>query len=527
MTRLRWLTITVFALLVSACADHDAGLSVLKRGLGTEPESLDPQMARSVQAADVLRDTGEGLVGYSADGRVVAAAAESWEISEDALEYTFTIRENARWSDGVPLTAEHFVHGMRRLVNPDIAAFYSQSVASIDNAACIIVRECDVDELGVEALDDKTVLIRLERPVPYLLSLLTHPSTFPVRADLEGQDRVTTPTVSNGAYAMARHDPGSVIRLIRNEYYWNNAATAIDVVDYYIVTEEALELNRYRAGDLHITSNVPPATFQSVRERFPDELKVASYLGVYYYGFNMTQPPFKDNPKLRQALSMAIDREVLVEKVTGRGEAPAYSFVPPGVNNYIPPKLSYADLSQEERNDIARSLYAEAGYGPDNPLTIELRYNTSDTQRRMALAIQAMWEEVLGVETVIVNEEFQVLLANIRKREETEVFRASWIGDYNDAQTFLDLMLTNSASNLPGYGNPAYDELMVKAAEQTDLDRRRLFLEEAERVMLADHPLIPIYFYVSKHLIKPEVKGWQDNILDYHYSQHLSLGEPD
>jgi oligopeptide transport system substrate-binding protein len=244
---------------------------------------------------------------------------------------------------------------------------------------------------------------------------------------------------------------------------------------------------------------------------------------VYYYGFNLSRPPFKDNPGLRQALSMAIDREQLTTKVTGRGEAPAYSWVPPGANNYEPPALSYSAMTQAERNQIARNLYKAAGYSDANPLRIELRYNTSDTQRRTAVAIQGMWKEALGVETTLVNEEFQVLLANIKQGDITQVFRASWIGDYNDAHAFLKILESNNAANMPGYQSDKFDSLMKRAAEQTDLDSRRLYLEEAERVMLTDHPTIPIYFYVSKHLVSPDIEGWGDNVLDYHYSQHLSF----
>jgi oligopeptide transport system substrate-binding protein len=290
------------------------------------------------------------------------------------------------------------------------------------------------------------------------------------------------------------------------------------------VTQEAAEFNRYRAGEVHITSSVPPENFDQIRADYADELHIVPTLGVYYYGFNMTKPPFADNPDLRQALSMAIDRDVLVEAITGRGEAPAYSWVPPGVENYEPVQLPYADLSRQERNAIAQNLYRKAGYSAENPARFELRYNTSDTQQRIALAVQAMWRNVLGAQAQIVNVEFQVLLDQMREREVTEAFRSSWFGDYNDANTFLAIMRSDSAANLPGYSNPEFDALMRSAGEQLDLDRRRLYLEEAERVLLADHVVIPLYFYVSKHLVKPEVEGWQDNILDYHYSKHLSLG---
>ena len=505
--------------------------SVLHRGLPADPESVDPQKARSTQAGDILRDIGEGLLGYSPASELVPAVAESWTVSEDGLTYTFKIRDDARWSNGDPVTAGDFEFSLQRLVDPATAAFYANSVAVIANAEAIIAGELPPRELGVEAADERTLVIRLTRPTPYLLSLLTLPITFPVHAEsiaTHGEE-FTRPEnlLSNGAYKLDAWTPGSVLALSRNEYYWNNAATAIDEVRYHVLTQGVTELNRYRAGELHITSTVPPDSFAQVRDEYGDELRVAPYLGIYYYGFNLTRPPFKDNPGLREALSMAIDREVLVEKIMGRGEAPAYSWVPPGVANYEPRRLAFADMSQEERNARARRLMAEAGYGPDNPLEIELRYNTSDEHRRIALAVQAMWKDVLGVETTLINEEFQVLLANMREAEVTQVFRTSWIGDYNDAHTFLSIVESDSASNLPRYASEEFDAVMDQAAEQLNPKWRRVHLEEAERVFLEDHAVIPLYFFVSKHLVSPEVRGWEDNVLDYHYSQHLSLAPVD
>jgi oligopeptide transport system substrate-binding protein len=525
-------TLFLIALATVACSrgpDPLAGKSVIHRALSTEPESLDPQKSRSVQAADVLRDIGEGLVAYSAAGELEAATADRWQIAEDGLTYRFHIRPDARWSNGDAVVAADFVAGLRRLVDPGTAAFYAAELANVVNAAAIVAGEMPPSELGVEAVDDGTLVISLVRPTPYLLSLLTHPSTFPVhRASFaeygDGFARAGN-LLSNGAYGLARWEPGAIVELHRNPHYWNDASTAIDVVRHHVVTQEMAELNRYRAGELHTTSTVPPDNFEQIRAEYADELHIAPTLGVYYYGFNLSKPPFRDKPALRQALSMAIDREVLVEKVTGRGEAPAYSWVPPGTDNYEPPQLSYANLSQDERNTIARRLYKEAGYGEDNRLRIELRYNTSDTQQRIALAVQAMWREVLGVEATPVNVEFQVLLDQMREAEVTEAFRSSWFGDYNDANTFLAIMQTGSPGNMPRYSNEEYDRLMRAASEQLDLERRRLYLEEAERVLLADHAVIPLYFYVSKHLVSPAVRGWQDNILNYHYSQHLSLAE--
>ena len=514
--RIRQLLPLVFALsaVLAGCGPDDAhsSSSVLNRGISSDPESLDAHKARSLQAADVLRDLGEGLVSFTATGEMTAGTAESWDVSEDGLTYTFHLRPDAKWSNGDAVTAAHFVFGVERLVDPNTAAFYAQFVGEITE---------------LEAVDDQTLVIRLARPTPYLLSLLTHPATFPMHPGslAEHGDSFARPgsLLSNGAYVLTAWIPGSVITMQRNEHYWNNANTAIDEVRHHVMTQEMTELARYRAGEIDVTGSVPPDSFAQVKKELGDQLHVAPYLNLYYYGYNLAKPPFKDSPELRQALSMAIDRELLVEKVTGRGETPAYSWVPPGINNYEPTVLSYARLSQDERNQIAQSLYKEAGYSAGRPLQLELRYNTSDTHRRLALAIQSMWREVLGFEATLINEEFQVLLANIQGREVTQVFRTSWVGDYNDAHTFLSILQSDNAANVPGYRSEKYDSLMQSAAEQVDLDRRRLYLEKAEREMLADHPAIPIYFYVSKHLVSPRVEGWGDNVLDYHYSQHLSL----
>ncbi len=503
------------------------GLVVLDRALSSEPESLDPQLARTTQAADVLRDLGEGLAGYSPTGELVPAGATSWTSAEDALSYRFELRREARWSNGDPVTASDYVLGLQRLVDPATAAFYAGQLGSVLNAEPILRGEMAPQSLGVEAIDDYTLEIRLERPTPYLVALLTHPSTFPVNAsglNERGEMNVNAgELISNGAYVLEERTTNTLVQLRRNEQYWNNQNTAIDVVRHHVITEEMAELNRFRAGELHITSNVPPESFAQVKEEYGDQLHVYPYLGVYYYGFNLTKPPFKDNLPLRQALSMALDRETLVEKIIGRGEVPAYSFVPPGIDNYEPPQFSYANLTQAERNSIARSLYAQAGYGDDNPLRFELRYNTSDTHQRIALAAQSMWKDVLGAEVTLVNEEVRVMLQNIRDAEITQLFKSSWIGDFNDAQNFLGVVEPGAPSNMPGYENEEYLELLRNAASNMDLERRRLFLEEAERVMLADHPVIPVYFFVSKHLVSNDVVGWGDNLLDYHYSQHLSL----
>ncbi|MCB1845403.1 MAG: peptide ABC transporter substrate-binding protein, partial [Halioglobus sp.] len=362
---------------------------------------------------------------------------------------------------------------------------------------------------------------------PYFISQLALPAAFPVHARSiaehgDGFARAGK-LISNGAYQLTSWELGSFIELTRNPYYWNNANTDIDRVRHHVTVEASAELYRYRAGELDITAVVPPEAYAQLARDRPDELRVAPFLGTYFYGFNLTGAKLRDNPKLRQALSMAIDRDVLTEKVTARGEKPAWGWVPPGVYNYESQRFSYADMPRAERHRMAQKLYREAGYGPENPLQIEVRYNTAETHERLALAVQSMWRDVLGFEATLINEEFRVLVANIHAMQLTEVFRLSWNGDYNDAYSFLSIFESGNPSNLTGYSNPEFDGLMQKAAEQVDAQSRRIYLEEAEREMLDDHPVVPLYFHVSKHLVNPRVRGWQDNVLDFHYSQHLSL----
>ncbi|MDJ0748049.1 MAG: peptide ABC transporter substrate-binding protein [Woeseiaceae bacterium] len=534
MKALRVLLLFVAFAAVAGCGGNDdktESVSTLQRGLQTDAETLDPHKARSTQAGDIQRDIGEGLFTYRHGIEPAPASVERWDMSEDGLTYTFHLRDDLRWSNGDAVTADHFVAGMRRLVDPATASFNAEMLIDVENAEGIVSGEIPVSMLGVEAVDDRTLVVRLVRPTPYMIGILAHPSTFPVHPPslAEHGEQYARPgkMPSNGAYVLHAWVPGSLIALRRNEHYWDNDSTAIDAVNYHILVQDTTELSRYRAGELHITSTVPSNSFAQVREQYGDQLNVAPFLAVYYLGYNLTKPPFKDNRALRQALSMAIDREELTKKVTARGETPAYSWVPPGIKGYEPVRMSFAALGKEEREQLARRLYKEAGYSEKNPLTVELRYNTGDTHQRIVAAVQSMWREVLGFEATLHNEEFQVLLTHMRDAEVTQVFRTSWVGDYMDPNTFLAVLRGNNPQNMPRYQNADFDDFMARAGTQVDPKQRKLFLEEAERLMLADYPLIPLYFYVTRHLVHPDVEGWGDNPLDYHYSQQLSFKAAD
>ncbi len=459
----------------------------LRRGNGPEPETLDPQRARTDGAFNVLRDLFEGLTSIGPDGEPRPAAAESWQVSEDGLEYTFRLREGLRWSNGDALVAADYVAGMRRLVDPATASPYAQVLDPVLKA--IVRGQMPPESLGVSAPDDRTVVIRLQHPAPYLLGLLAQPGTFPVHGPslaAHGNEHARPGRlVSNGAFVLTDWVVGSHIVAERNRSYWNDAATGVSRVHYVHQADVGTEFRQYRAGELDLTYVVPAAQFGWIRENLASELHLSPQLSIYYYGFNLTQPPFKDDPGLRRALSKPY----------------------------------------EERVAEARELYRRSGYSSQRPLKVEVRYNTGEVHNRLAVAVAAMWKDALGVETTLYAEEFRALLQTIQ-RKETQVFRSSWVGDYNDAFTFAQLHQSSFGINLTGYSNPRYDALLDEAMRTADPARRRALLEEAERIMLADHPVLPLYFYVNKHLVKPYVVGWSDNVMNVHYSKDLRLEGP-
>jgi oligopeptide transport system substrate-binding protein len=496
---------------------------VVHLGNGAEIQTLDPHRGEELQGSNVQRDIYEGLVIEAPNGDLIPGAAESWEVSDDGKRYTFHLRRNGRWSNGDPVTAHDFVFGLRRGADPATLTVYSFILTPIKNADEVTAGKLPPSELGVRALDDYTLEIELANPTPYFLGLLTHSMTYPLhRPSYERYGREFTRPgnlVGNGAFMLAEWVVQSHIKLVRNPYYWDAENVKLEDVWFYPTEDLSAELARYRAGELDYTYEVPAAQFRWVRENLGDELHVAPYLGSYYFGFNVTRPPFKDNPKLRRALSLAIDRRVITEQVLGSGEQPAYGWVPP-VQNYTSQQMPEASWTQAEREAEAKRLYAEAGYSAANPLRTTIHYNTHEDHRRVALAIASMWKQVLGVETELVNQEWKVFLDTRNEKIETQVFRSGWIGDYNDAFTFAELFRSTAGQNDSGYASPEYDRLVAASQAELDVAKRAALLEEAERVLLADMPIIPLYYYVSQHLVKPWVRGWEPNIMDRHYRRH-------
>jgi len=508
-------------------ADVLAESQVLHRGNGEEPQTLDPHLSEGVPASTILRDLFEGLTTTEPDGRIVPGAAAHWDISRDGLVYTFYLDPEARWSNGEALTAQDFVWSWRRVVDPGTGASYGRMLAPVRNAEAIFAGELPPEELAVEALSERTFQVTLASPTPYFLGLLTHPTTYPVhRSALEahGASHVRPGLlVSNGAYLLADWQVRARIELERNPHYRLVDEVIIERVSYYPFEDENTEFNRFRAGDLHWTYQVPNNQFGWLEENMSEALQVAPWFGTYFFSFNLQRPPFQDNLALRQALNLALDRDILTSRVTRFGEIPTYNLIPPGLPDYEPYIPEYADWTQAEREAEARRLYAEAGYSESDPLTVELRYNSSENHRKISVAVAAMWKQVLGVRTRLINEEFRVFLQNRAQGRVTEVFRAGWIGDYQDAFTFLELFHSEHGRNDAGYANPRYDRLLEQIASERIPALRRNLMVEAERILLADQVILPAYIYVSKRLVDPRLRGWEQNVMDQHLTRHMYL----
>jgi oligopeptide transport system substrate-binding protein len=522
LSGMRCCLVLALALTAGAAA---ARPNLLRVGNGAEPQTLDPHKSETVDASRIVRDLCEGLTTVAPTGAVIGGAAERWEVSGDGLEYTFFLRPTARWSNGDAVTAADFVAGLQRAVDPKTGSSYAQMLSPLVHADEVMAGTLPPTALGAEALDALTLRIRLRGPTPFLLGLLSHTTAFPLHRPSFQQhgEQFARPgkMVCNGAYRLDEWVVQSHVRLSRNPHYWDAARTRIESVIYHATEDVNSELKSYRAGELDIATGFPVVQTPWVRKHLGAELRIATYLGVSYFGYNVSRPPFKDNLKLRQALALAIDRDILVYKLGYGLSKPAYGWVPPGTADYTPQTPAWAGWTQARRLAEARRLYAEAGYSREEPAEVEIRYNTSQDNKRVAVVIAGMWKQWLGVESSLVNEEWKVFLNTRKLKKLTQVFRSGWIGDYNDATTFLDIMHTTHGQNDTGWSNARFDTLLAKAAVETDASQRRGLLQEAERILLAEMPVIPISFATSRTLVKPWVRGWQDNILDYHYSKDL------
>jgi oligopeptide transport system substrate-binding protein len=500
--------------------------TVLMRGNDTDPATLDHHRTSTVAEGNLLRDLYEGLVVHDAAGEVIPGVAESWDVSDDERTYTFHLREDARWSNGDPVTADDFVFAFRRIMDPATAAGYASVLYPILNAEAINTGGMDVDELGARAVDERTLEIELENPTPYFVSLLTHQTGLPLhQATVEEHgDQFTRPgtMVTNGAYMLESFTPNDRIVMQKNPEFHDAENVAIDTINYIPFEDRAACLRRFEAGEVQICSDVPAEQMAYMRENLGEQLRISPYLGTYYLPIKTTKPVLED-PRVRQAISMVLDREFIAEQVWQETMLPAYSFVPPGIDNYVEdaPELDYKDMDPLDREDAAIALLEEAGIEPGS-FSIELRYNSSENNRNTMAAV-ADQLQVLGISATLNEMEGAGYFNYLREDGDFDMVRAGWIGDYNDPQNFLFLFETGVSFNYPRWSNEEYDELMSRAAETGDLDERAQILADAERLFLENVPGIPILYYSSRALVADNVEGWEDNILDNHGTRWLSL----
>lgn len=515
------------SILLALFAQFASAEMILKRGNGTEPKTIDPSIAEGVPENNLIMDLFEGLISEDADANLIPGIAESWEVSADGKEYTFKLRPSV-WSDGTAFTAHDFVYSWQRTLNPATGSNYASILYPIKNAQAINEGKItDLNELGAKAIDDLTLKVELEGPIPYFLGLLAHHSSYPAPKHIVEKhgNNWTRPEnmVSNGAFKMESWVPNSQIVLVKSDNYWDKEQVKLDKVIFYPIEDQNSELKRYRSGEIDVTNEIPNDQIKWLKENLSNELHIGAYLGTYYYGLNVGKPPFKDNPKLREALSLAIDRDILTEKVTGVGEIPAYNFVPKGINGYEAYQPEAAKLSKEERLKKAQALYAEAGYSKDKPLKTEILYNTSENHKKIAIAVASMWKQNLGVETSLSNQEWKVYLETRRLKEKTQAFRAGWIGDYNDPNTFLEMFKSNSGLNDVALNLPEFDQLLADAEKESNPEKRFELLKQADKLLVESYAVLPLYTYVKAHLVKPYVKGFKNNIMDHNRSKYISI----
>ncbi|KAA9010413.1 peptide ABC transporter substrate-binding protein [Histidinibacterium aquaticum] len=492
-----------------------------------EHSSVDPGIVEDVSGSEIVRDLFEGLYNDSKDGStLLPGVALDHTVSEDGLTYTFNLREDAVWSNGEPVTANDFVYAWRRAASPELASPYAwyMSLLSLENVDAVIAGDAPLEDLGVEAIDDYTLEVRLTEPLPYFPQMLTHATTFPVPQAVveEHGDAWTRPEniVSNGAYVLSEHVPQERSVRTKSDSYWNADQTVIEEVTALVINDENQALTRFLAGELDRTE-VPAGQFPRLSEEYPEQTVSFPRLCNYYYTFNLRDngPEAFQDVNVRRALALAVDRNVIVENVLAGGQTPAYTFTPAATANFEPPETEMASMTQAERDEQAAQLLEEAGYTEDDPLTFEMKYNTSEAHRSIAVAMSQMWAQKLPVEVNLANQEWQTFL-EARDSGDFELARGAWCGDYNEASTFLDLLQTDSGYNDAKYSNAEVDQLLAEA--KTAENPNELY-EQVEQIVAEELPIIPIYFYAGNYMMDEQlIPSWPvENVQQNWYSKDL------
>ncbi len=497
----------------------------LHRGNMSEPGSLDPHLVRDVYEMNIVMDLFLGLATYSADGKTIPGAADSWVVSDDGLTYTFTMKPGLEWSDGAPLTARDFEYSFRRLFDPKIASPIAYIFFLIENSFEVYSGSLEKDSLGVQALDAHTLEIRLTEPAVYFPQLLTHVSASAVpRHIIETYGKGWTQPdkiVTSGAFQLSEWRPQDKITLQKNPRFYAAETVALDQVIYYPLSDNETALKMFRAGELDVNWGFATSKYEWLQENLEDEVRIYPQLALFYIVINLQKPPLSD-VRVRNALSMAIDRELMIDKLVRTGNPAAYSLVLPGTENY--PQVGeagFSKLSMEQRRIKAKSLLADAGYTEKNPLEVTIQYTTARDQKNLPIVIAAMWREI-GVRTSFSMSEFKVMLDDIQLGN-FDLFPTSWIGDYNDPTTFTMMLLPHSVANYGKFRNDKYQQLHEEAAFKQDIDARAALIRQAELIAMNEQAIIPIYFNVSRYLVSQRVTGWKDNLMNFHPSRYLDL----
>lgn len=485
--------------------------------------SFDPQINTDVEGSHIARDLFEGLVNSAPDGTAEPGAAESWEASADGLTYTFKLRD-AKWSNGDPVKASDFVYAWRRLADPATASEYAwyMELMGLENASAIVAGEAAPETLGVKALDDKTLEVKIDARRPYFPQMLTHASTFPVNQKVVeslGSDWTKVGNlVGNGAYTLTDYQPGVSVTRERNPMYWNDAETTMDKVVALIINDENIALTRYDAGEIDKT-DIPAGQYPAQEEARPDEAHSFPKSCSYSFMVNLAgkNEALKD-VRVRQALAYAINRDVIVNNILQGGQYPSYNWTHEKTAGFAKPNPDWAQWTQAERNAKAKELLAEAGYGPDNPLKVTLNYNTSEAHKKIAVASSQMLKQTLGVEMELANYEWKVHLQKMREGD-FELARYAWCGDYNEPSTYTDFFASNSGHNNGKFFNDEYDALVAESKVAADPSEIYTKLDAITSEQL---PLIPIYQYTGVILVKPDIKGWPfGDLMQNIYSRNL------
>ncbi len=512
-----------------AVATLPANKTTLVMNNGTEPETLDPGKSSGVPEDNIQRQLLEGLVVVGKDGKIAPGVATSWE-NKDFKVWTFKLRDNAKWSNGDPVTAEDFVYSWQRLTDPKTASPYGSYLvdAHVVGAQAILDGKAKPATLGVKAIDPHTFEVTLSEPVPYFVDMLTHSSVFPVhKGTVEKFGEKWTQAgnfVGNGAYTLKEWTVNSKIVLERNKNYWNDAATQINQAEFLPIQEETTDVNRFKAGEIDATYNsLPTDMFAQLKTELGDQVKVNPYLCTYYYEFNTKKAPF-DNPKVRRALSLALDRDVITEKVMQQGQTSAYGFTPPYANSFKANKPEWQGWSKEQRIAEAKKLLNEAGYSDAKPLDVTLLYNTSENHKKVAVAATALWKQALGFVNVnLDNKEWKTFLDS-RRSGNYQFARAGWCADYNEPSSFLNILKSTNTNNYGKYKSAEFDALMAKTlVPGTTDDQRADLYQQAEAQADKDMPVIPIYYYVNPRLVKSYVEGLSKDPLDNFYFKDMSF----